>query len=72
MRRDGCAQGLKRLGKLATAGLAVEVHNRPPGEVPHLRITREDGHPLQLEQEAGIDTHRLQELNSVLLHPAGP
>jgi len=37
-----------------------------------VRITRAHGHPLQFEQEAGIDTHRLEELNSVLLHPAGP
>ncbi|WP_411286019.1 DUF2199 domain-containing protein [Lapillicoccus sp.] len=55
-----------------TSGLAVEIHNRPPGEVPHVRITRAAGHPLQAEQEAGIDTHRLAQLNSDLLASAGP
>ena len=52
-----------------TAGLAVEIHNQPPGEVPRVRVTRTPGHPLQTEQATGIDSHRLEELNSVLLHP---
>jgi hypothetical protein len=53
--------------KSATRGLPVDVHNRPPGNVPHVWATRVPGHPLQAEQEQGMSVHRLAELNRELL-----
>lgn len=50
-----------------TQGLSVELHERPPGEVPHVTLTRCSGHPLQTEQEDGIDAARLAQINHEVL-----
>lgn len=54
-----------------TAGLPVEVRERPPGEVPHVTLTAVPDHPLQREQEEGMDLHRLAELNERLVADLG-
>jgi hypothetical protein len=50
-----------------TSGLAVQLHERPPGEVPHISVTAVPDHPLQREQQAGMTLHRLAELNQQIL-----
>jgi hypothetical protein len=47
----------------STPGLPVELHERPLGEVPHITVTAVPDHPLQREQQVGMDLHRLAELN---------
>lgn len=54
-----------------TSGLPVELHERPPEEVPHVTVTAVPNHPLQREQQAGIDLHRLADLNRRVLADPG-
>lgn len=55
-----------------TEGLAVEVHERPPGNVPSVILRAEPDHPLQRQQSEGIDLHRLAELNDRLRADSTP
>ncbi|GLZ42743.1 DUF2199 domain-containing protein [Actinokineospora sp. NBRC 105648] len=54
-----------------TLNLKTNVHTRPVGERPFVEI-EPTGHPLAVEQRAGITRDRVREIAERLLHPGVP